>query len=499
LDWSGKVKEVNFEAGDIVHEGDVLAVVENDNLSGDIAAANNSLKQQEISLQKQVDQLDRTIEAPASGRVKELKARRGEDATSTTQTYGQLCWIIQDEMMELTVELDYPTEVGYTFEVEDLDYNRYFAEVTAVSEKSANIATMDIHTDELDIDEEVWVFYYGRKDNHLGVGKVNIKNGIKVTGSGKISDIYVENDQYITRGDLMFRLDNKDAMLTYESQTISVSEAQRKLVDLRKDLGKSDLPAPVSGVLLDMNILKGQNANSGVTIARIQDHINLQTVINIDELDIAKIKVGQKVEITLEALEGKVYKGTVEKIAVVGNSTNNFATYPVTISIDDPGEIKIGMSCEATIQIESAKNTTIVPVEMLKRSADGYSILVVTEGLDVDSAQQRAEEEMSADGSGASLSGDQARFAMRQSMTGIAPPAGMFGDTMSVGVVTEERQVKVGLINEDYAQIIEGLEIGEWVARQVKTASIMDMMMGGGGGGQTVTYVSEPAEAPRSR
>ncbi len=479
LGWAGTVKNVNFEAGDIVEEGDVLAVIEDDDLKSNIQAANNTLRQQEITLQKQLDALEKTVDAPATGRIKELKAQVGEDISSAVGAYGQVCWISPDGMMELTADLDIALQLHDKVEVSDKRNIVYSGRVTAVT---GTKATIEIYDDaRLSDGDHVTVLTY--PSQIIGEGDVTIKNGIKVTGSGKITDIHVQEGDLVERGQVLFTLDTKDAKLSYESQTISVADAQRKIADLRKDQGKSELLSPVRGVLTEMNLLEGQNANSGQTVAKLQDVDNLETVINVDELDIAKVKVGQKVDITLEALEDKTYTGTVTKIAVIGVNSNNFATYPVTIAFDDPGDVKIGMSCEATINIESAKNVNVLPVEMLQRGRDGYSVLLVVGGLDTGAAHDKEVEETAATATNGSRTGGgnmmQRAQMMQSAMMGGNTSSG--GNALSMGVQTELREVQVGLINEDYAQILSGLEEGDWVATETKGSSIMDMMMMGGG------------------
>ena len=60
----------------------------------------------------------------------------------------------------------------------------------------------------------------------------------------------------------------------------------------------------------------------------------------VDELDIAKVKVGQKVNVTVDALQQTStipLKGVVKVIAVKGTSTNGVTTYPITVSINGAG------------------------------------------------------------------------------------------------------------------------------------------------------------------
>ncbi len=281
----------------------------------------------------------------------------------------------------------------------------------------------------------------------------------------------------------LFTLDTKSEYLTFESQTISVADAERKIADLRKDLGKSELLSPVSGVITAMNLDENMTTKTGETVAAtIQDIYSLQTIINVDELDITKIELGQKVTLTLEALEDNTYYGTVSKIGMIGTVSNNFATFPVTIDIENPGEIMIGMSCEATVEIVNARNTLVLPVDMLQRGRDGYSVLVVTGGMQ-EPAEPEGEGGEAPQQQGGGMPGG--GMPMGGMMMGNFGGAQQTGSAANLGVQTETRQVTVGLMNEDYAQILSGIEEGDWIASLVESTSMFQMMMTGGmAGGQ---------------
>lgn len=534
IDWTGKVQEVFVERGDLIAEGDLIGSVVNESLGSDIASANNSLRQQEISLEKQKSNLTKTITAPEAGRIKDLKAMLGEDLSSTASAFGQVCWISPDSTMTMTFTAPYQYEKDDTFEVETKSGIRIRSTVT-VSGDNKQI-TLDIHDDHmLEIGEEVTVFKPGENEI-LGRGTVSLKNGIKVTGSGKVTEILVNENDIVARGQELFRLDTSEAELSFESQTISVSDAQRKISDLRKDVGKSDIPAPISGVISALNLTKNTNCNTGTTVATIQSVDRLETVVNVDELDIAKISVGQKAEITLEALEGEVFTGTVTKIAVVGDNANGFATFPVTIAIDNPDRIKIGMSCEVTIEVDSAKEVVVLPVEAMSQDARGYYVQKITsydpesageqyqnglqniltangislgngggsapesgadEGIPVDGLPEGMQLPEGAEPPSDSMqgrpSGDGSFSINGSPMGGNQSPSNIpgltAGRTVSSDAVTIEIvRVEVGLINENYAQILSGIEAGDIIAYSDSSGnSFLNMMMGGMGGGMSTT------------
>ena len=99
--------------------------------------------------------------------------------------------------------------------------------------------------------------------------------------------------------------------------------------------------------------------------------------MNVDELDISKVKVGQTVEITADALIGQSFTGTVDKVSINGTTANGVTTYPVTITIRDFGNLLPGMNVSAKILGETAKDVLCIPLDAVSR---GNMVLIPGEG-----------------------------------------------------------------------------------------------------------------------
>ena len=96
----------------------------------------------------------------------------------------------------------------------------------------------------------------------------------------------------------------------------------------------------------------------------------------MDELDINKVKVGQQVEITAEALPGETISGKVTAISATGKIVGSVATFDVTVSIDAVEGLKAGMSISASILVDIRANTLLVPIEAVFEE-DGASMVML--------------------------------------------------------------------------------------------------------------------------
>ena len=169
----------------------------------------------------------------------------------------------------------------------------------------------------------------------------------------------------------------------------------------------------------------------GVTsgnLAVIYDLSCLKMDMNVNELDISKVQVGQQVEVTCNALMGQTFTGTVEKVSVNGSTTGGFTTYPVTISIADYGELRPGMNVSATIFCHTEENAVTVPVAAVNR---GNTVSVALPG------------------------------ALAEDGVSVADPTKV-----------EERSVTLGVNDDNYIVVTSGLSEGETVLYQVQAAGV---------------------------
>ncbi len=166
----------------------------------------------------------------------------------------------------------------------------------------------------------------------------------------------------------------RTAQATVEKDQIAVEQAQRNIERTR-------LLAPFDGVVSAVNFSVGDSAGTGTAVV-VVDLSTLQVKVNIAEVDVAKIKIGQTAQITLDALPGKTYSATISAIGPVATITQGVVNYPVTAVIaNTDGAVKPGMTANLAITVEQRENVLLVPARAVRTQGNQRTVTVLYKGL----------------------------------------------------------------------------------------------------------------------
>lgn len=153
-----------------------------------------------------------------------------------------------------------------------------------------------------------------------------------------------------------YQLDVAKASL--ESAKISVERA-------RRNLGYSEIRAPVDGVVLDRTVDEGQTVAASLSAPQLfliaEDLSKMEILATVDESDIGKIHEGQPVEFTVQAYPDSTFPGTVKQVRLNSTTQENVVNYIVVIGVENPtGLLLPGMT--ATVQFIIAQSTDVLRV-----------------------------------------------------------------------------------------------------------------------------------------
>ncbi|PST33418.1 efflux RND transporter periplasmic adaptor subunit [Enterocloster lavalensis] len=465
----GEVLSANFEEGDQVEKDQVLYEIDKSSMETQLTSANNSLERANSSYEDATedyqdalnDYSGNTYKATEAGYIKELYVNPGDKVSGNTK----LADIYSDDVMELripflsgeaaaigvgngvTVTLtDTGEQIGGTVKAV-ANQERVLTGGRLVRYVTISVPNPGGLTDTMRATAQIGDFS-GSEDGTFEASVDTTMNADLSTGV-EVEAVLVNEGDYVSKGTPMFRMTSKSADKLIQSYKDALDKAQESLESAQSKLESTQdsydnytITAPISGQVIAKNFKVGdnitKNTSNTTVLATIYDLSSLTFEMSIDELDIRKVKVGQKVAVTADAFEGQSFSGTVTNVSLESTYSNGVSTYPVTVTLDETGDLLPGMNVDGVITLEEANDVLAIPVDALMR---GNRVYVKDETV----TEQQG-----------------------------PVPAGF-----------RSVEVETGLTNDSYVEIKSGLSEGDVVYVAESTASNVNsfMMMPAGGGG----------------
>ncbi|MFH1789805.1 MAG: efflux RND transporter periplasmic adaptor subunit [bacterium] len=187
-----------------------------------------------------------------------------------------------------------------------------------------------------------------------------------------------------------------------KDQEIQIKQLEDTLNDAKNTLENYYIRAPFDGVVATLNFKKGDSVSNGSTIATVITTQGI-TEIPFNEVDIIKIEIGQKTNLTFDAIDELTIVGQVVQVDVLGTVSQGVVNYNVKIAFDTQNsQIKPGMSVSADVITNVKQNVITVTNSAIKSQGDTNYVLVMENGI---SSQKTVEVGLSNDTNTEILSG----------------------------------------------------------------------------------------------
>lgn len=515
----GKVISADFNEGDQVTEGQVLYQIDASSMTSKLNSATSSLERAQESYNDAMkdynsavaDYSGNTVKSTVSGYIKTMKIRAGDQVSGNTE----IAEIYNDSVMEvdipfLSVEAaQIPVGSTATLTLSDT-LEEISGTVTSVDQLDTTLTggqlvryvTVQV-TNPGGLTSDMYATASINGINSCGDGafqpiqNVTLRAG-DLSGSVTVKKLLVSAGDYVNVGTAIFSMDAEDAsdiLKTYKNKVddakSSLENAQSTLDTTTDNYENYTITAPISGTVTTKNVNAGenvQNGNSATALAVIYDLSEVTFEMNIDELDISNVKVGQTVEVTADAFEDQTFEGTVAKVSMEGTAANGVTYYPVTVTMTEYGGLLPGMNVTGVIILDEAEDALAIPVDALQRGNKVYVKDSTTSKKAVASTQDAA---TAGDDRPEGTPDDRAEGnATGQKPTNKGTDENGKSDdknakNSNVPEGFHEVTVTTGLTSDEYVEILSGdLSEGDEVyISQSSVSSSTDMMMPGMSGG----------------
>lgn len=441
---SGEVVEYYVGLGDAVREGDVLMQLENDELAAEVAQMEYDIQlaQDDVLYTKTHSQYEYrqlyhedgrprfdvntgepllgkysneiSIRSPSDGRIMAVYIEPGDDALAVYREQGSVVMLSTDGRMKVElrgvegVPLELDEIVHVTGEGVDTE-----GKVISLTRRGMDV-TVQVMSDDYPMDAPVAV---SKIDGTLiGEGKLAINKPMAVSAyGGTVKGLYwnIKVGEYLKRDDVIARIEWDEIPLYIDNDRVLHEYAKIKAqLEIAQDKQEAmAIVAPCDGRVASIDAKKGDAVEDGTKLITLVSDEGMKMIMEIDELDIIHVKPGQEVRMSVDALEGVELTGVVEKIAPLGNTENSVTTYDVYVTLtgDIDSRVLGGMNVTGEIVIGTARDALLIPTDALKKNGEGWYV------------------------------------------------------TLENG---EERMIEIGLMTDDYTQILGGVGGGETVVYQ---------------------------------
>jgi HlyD family secretion protein len=426
---SGEIIAADFEEGDTVQEGQVLYQIATDNLDSDIDNAETTetrAKKEYAKAEKSYQEAQEKY-AKAQADYKEAVSEYSDvnvlstdtgivtkvyvEAGDTIQAGSQIADVYDNSTMVLTVPFSSsdvtPALVGKSATVTiDETFEAVKGKVTKVSNVAKSLSGNRVVKEvTIEVTNPGGIADTTTASANIGSiysmdsGTFAVKTNTTITSdlSGEIAFLNIEEGDNVSEGDVVLVISKdsvEDKLKSYldaiesaqdgidnakdslESKQEAIEDAQSSLQDVIDTRTDYSITSPVTGKVISKNSLKGDTVSSNnggsSSLCTIYDLSAVAFDMYVDELDVMTVEEGQEVNITADALAGVEISGIVTNISLESTTSQGVTQYPVTVRIDDVGDLLPGMNVTGEIVIEKAEGVLAIPSDALQRGDTVY-------------------------------------------------------------------------------------------------------------------------------
>ena len=365
----GKVLTGEFEEGDVLDEGTVLYTLDSSDASTNFEKAEIAMQQAQRGYDKVVDR--QYVRAEVDGTVSTLKVAKGDEVTS-----GQEVAVIRDNS-KMTLALEFPAadaagfSVGQSADVTlDGTFETLTGTITAITGTDAlstgNLLTRTVtisvrNAGGLTTAQAATATVNGVSSIGAATFQYQAERTLTTLAAGTVTAIHAREGDSVNKDDIVLQISGDDLSESIQSASETLRGAELSMQSTQDTMNNYTITSPISGTIIEKAAKVGDALSTGSDLCTIYDLSYLEMTINVDELQVSSLSVGQTVQVTADAVQDKTYEGVVTRVSMKGDTSGGTTTYPVTVRIDETDGLRPGMNANAEIVVAQAKNALAVP------------------------------------------------------------------------------------------------------------------------------------------
>jgi HlyD family secretion protein len=398
---SGIIKSLQVKEGDRVRQGQVLAVMDDSNLRGELTQARGQLAQQSANLQQMI----------AGNRPEDIAKAEAQLAEAEANLQEMRSGNRPEEIAQAAARLQ-QAQATLRQREDDVQRNQQLYDTGAISRQSLEQEKTDrdvARQQVMEAEQALALQNAGARSEQIAQAQARVDQQAQAVAALKAGNRAEEIAQ----------------------AQAQVDGAEGSLQSIEAQLNDTQIIAPFDGVVMEkfadvgsfvspsMSAGGSNSASSSIlTLASDRYYVS----VNLSESQISKIKLGQTVTLKADALPGKELTGKVAYIAPQAKVAQNVTSFEVRVVPSTTNPLKLGMNVEATVEINQLENALLVPSAAIVREAQGEGVYVM--GSDRQPVFQPIQTGMTAGGQTEVKSGLQGGEQVLVSPPSVSKPAG---------------------------------------------------------------------------
>ncbi len=160
-----------------------------------------------------------------------------------------------------------------------------------------------------------------------------------------------------------------------------VAAAEANVAAAQSTLNMARIVAPFNGTVTQAEPLPGDQVAAGTLAFRVDDLSTMLVDVQVSEVDINNVAVGQPVTLTFDAIQGKPYNGLVSEVSQAGEVASGAVNFTVTVKmIDADVQVKPGMTAAVNITVKQIKDQLLVPNQAVRLVNDKRVVYILVNG-----------------------------------------------------------------------------------------------------------------------
>lgn len=393
----GEVEAVYVERGQRIEEGQLVALIRNDQLGFQLSQAEIEVERLRADLARllgvshdrvlDVDPTSEiTVRATHAGRVEGLSVFR--DGVSrpvapglTVENNEEIARIVDDSKLIISAQL-LPGEyqqvaVGNQVEIRmgqfdgfvsgtitDINHNpvtdqgRFTYRATVeIPHPGLLQPGMEVNLTVVNGDQRVPI-----RDPQL-IDRFGDETRLYAPSKGTVTRVHVQPGSQVQAGDPILSLGGQASAEYVQQLQFELRQKELELEQKQDIKNRLEVRSPISGTVAFVSAEPGWRVESGWHLVSIFDNKKMNLHVRIDEVDVVHVQEGMQGRITVEAMPGRSWVGEVITVDMMGRAEDGIAQYGVFIEVEDTHDLKPGMTANVEIFVGEKKNVLLIPIE----------------------------------------------------------------------------------------------------------------------------------------